>query len=101
MVRLSEIVQRVVEHFQVIVMDTYDTKLLIHRTEILSAETIYEENVPERRQHTDRTARRDELLSDDGGGNRCPHRTGPYYQAAAPFGTLWIYQRIPEIRSPD
>lgn len=45
MVRLSEIVQRVVEHFQVIVMDTYDTKLLIHRTEILSVETIYEENV--------------------------------------------------------
>lgn len=42
--RLQEIVQKVIAHFQLIVMDEYDTEQLIHRVEILSPQTIYEED---------------------------------------------------------
>ena len=41
MVRLQEIVQKVVAHFQLIVMEEYDTEQLIHRVEILTPETLY------------------------------------------------------------
>lgn len=44
MIRLQEIVQKVVEHFQLIVMDKYDTEHMIHRVEIISPQTIYEED---------------------------------------------------------
>lgn len=44
MVHLQEIVQQVVAHFQLIVMDEYDTERLIHRVEIISPQTIYDEN---------------------------------------------------------
>ena len=44
MIRLKQIIQKVVEHFQFIVMDDYDTELLIHQVEIVSAKTIYDEN---------------------------------------------------------
>lgn len=44
MIRLKEIVQQVVEHFRLIVIDEYDTERLIHRVEILSPQTICEED---------------------------------------------------------
>ncbi len=45
MMRLKEIVEKIVEHFQLIVIEEYDTQLLIHRAEILSAQTVFEEHV--------------------------------------------------------
>ena len=44
MIRLQHIIQKVVEYFQLIVMDDYDTELLIYRVEIISPKTIYDEN---------------------------------------------------------
>lgn len=44
MVRLQDIVQKVITHFQLIVMEEYDTDQLIHRVEILSPQTIYVPN---------------------------------------------------------
>ncbi len=43
MIRLQEIVQKVIEHFQLIVMDEYNTEQFIYRVEILSPQTIYTE----------------------------------------------------------
>lgn len=45
MMRLKEIVENIVAHFQLIVVEEYDTELLIHRAEILSAQTVFDEHV--------------------------------------------------------
>lgn len=44
MVPMQNIIQRIVEHFQIIVKEEYDTTHFIYRVEILSAHTIYDAN---------------------------------------------------------
>ncbi len=53
MVRLQEIVQKVVTHFQLIVIEEYHTEQLIHRVEILTPQTVYTPDTLYLAEHTE------------------------------------------------